>query len=224
MQHVAENSEFGFERIEFLAELVFDEVMARIAGLASHGGSTFQAIAEAVQNGSIHAELSCLMTSNGKAYALTRAEQLGVFAMVIEPKAFPSFDAWDAKMLEVLRSLDVDVVLLAGFTRQIGPKVLQAFEGRILNTHPSLLPKYGGQGMYGIRVHQAVIENKEEISGISIHQVTANYDEGPVIAQREVPVLEGDRAEDLQARIQEVEKPFYIEVIQQFLQQNIYLS
>jgi phosphoribosylglycinamide formyltransferase-1 len=117
-------------------------------------------------------------------------------------------------MLEALVHAKAELVVLAGFMKKVGPRVLAAFSGRILNTHPALLPKYGGHGMYGRRVHEAVLAALEPNSGVSVHLVTGEYDAGPVIAQVQVPVLAGDTVDTLAERVQTVERTFLIQTLQ----------
>jgi phosphoribosylglycinamide formyltransferase-1 len=117
-----------------------------------------------------------------------------------------------------------DVVLLAGYMKKLGPHTLEAYRGRVINTHPSLLPRFGGQGMYGKNVHAAVIESGAETTGISVHLVDGDYDTGRVLAQREVAVEKGDDAEALAGRVQAVERPFLIKVLKRIAAGDLKLS
>jgi phosphoribosylglycinamide formyltransferase-1 len=114
-------------------------------------------------------------------------------------------------------------VLLAGYMKKLGPYTLDCFRGRVLNTHPALLPKFGGQGMYGARVHEAVLAAGEAVTGVSVHVVDAEYDQGPVIAQCEVPVLAGDTVDTLASRVQERERKFIVEVLQAIVEGRLRL-
>ena len=114
-------------------------------------------------------------------------------------------------MLDALVEHRADIVFLAGYMKKLGPRTLSHFRGRILNTHPALLPKFGGLGMYGSRVHAAVLEAGERVTGVSVHRVEGEYDTGPVLAQCEVPVLPGDDVESLSARVQTRERIFVVE-------------
>jgi len=136
----------------------------------------------------------------------------------------PDADELDAAMLQVLQRANADCVVLAGFMKKVGPRTLAAFSGRILNTHPALLPKFGGQGMYGRRVHEAVLAAGETRTGVSVHLVTADYDAGPVIAQTEVPVHAGESVEALAQRVQAVEREFLVRTLQNIACGNMRLT
>jgi phosphoribosylglycinamide formyltransferase-1 len=123
-----------------------------------------------------------------------------------------------------LRAHSPDIVLLAGYMKKLGPHTLEASRGKVINTHPSLLPKFGGQGMYGKHVHSAVIESGETTTGISVHLVDGDYDTGRVLAQREVPVEPGDDAAALAGRVQSIERPFLIEVLARIATGDLKLS
>ena len=125
----------------------------------------------------------------------------------------PQPEYLDSAICEVLISADANVVFLAGYMRKLGKKTLEKFKGRILNTHPALLPKFGGKGMYGMNVHQAVINSKEKESGVSIHMVDGEYDTGPVIAQCRVKVQPGDTPERLCERVMGQEREFVVETL-----------
>ena len=116
-------------------------------------------------------------------------------------------------MLELLMRENVELIVLAGFLKKIDPHVLRAFEGRIINTHPALLPKFGGHGMYGRRVHEAVLSAGDRVSGVTVHFVTAEYDEGPVIDQAQVPVQPDDTVESLAERVQAEERKSLVRTI-----------
>ena len=119
----------------------------------------------------------------------------------------------DQAILERLKEAQVDIVLLAGYLKKLGPRVLAEFGGRILNTHPALLPKFGGKGMYGSRVHEAVLASGDTETGVSIHLVDAEYDTGRVLAQCRVPVMPGDSVADLASRVQAREREFVVETL-----------
>jgi phosphoribosylglycinamide formyltransferase-1 len=120
-------------------------------------------------------------------------------------------------ILSVLRQADVHLVLLAGYAKMLGRQTLAAFNGRVLNTHPALLPKYGGRGMFGRNVHEAVLAAGESQTGVTIHEVDARYDHGRIVAQTTVPVLKGDDADTLRARVQETERHFVVQTLQTLL-------
>ncbi len=150
------------------------------------------------------------MPSSG---ALARARSAGVPARHLSTATHPGPEALDGALCRTLIEHGVDLVVLAGYMKKLGPQVLETFQGRIINTHPALLPKFGGQGMYGLHVHEAVLAAGEKITGVSVHLVDADYDTGPVIAQAEVPVEPGDTVEALAARVRARERDFLIEVL-----------
>jgi phosphoribosylglycinamide formyltransferase 1 len=181
--------------------------------LASHEGTTLQSLLDACSNGRIQGRVAVVVSNNGDSGALRRARQAGVQAVHLSSKTHDEPAALDAAILDVLVAAGVDVVFLAGYMKKLGPLVLRTFEGRILNTHPALLPRFGGPGMYGDRVFEAVLEAGEAESGVSIHLVEAEYDTGAIVRQCRVPVLQGDSLADLKARVQAREKEFVVETL-----------
>ncbi len=181
--------------------------------LASHRGTNLQAIADACSSGRLAAEPAVVISNNSGSGAAQRARREGIPFHHLSGKTHPSAEALDAAILEVLEKHGVELVVLVGYMKQIGPRTLARFAGRVINTHPALLPKFGGAGMYGQRVHQAVLAAGETESGVSVHLVDAGYDTGPVIAQCRVPVLAGDTAESLAARVVEREHEFLVDTI-----------
>ena len=168
--------------------------------LASHEGTTLQSLLDAFSGGRIEGRVAVVVSNNGDSGALRRARQAGVQAVHLSSKTHEDPAALDAAIRGVLVAADVDVVFLAGYMKKLGPLVLRAFERRILNTHPALLPRFGGPGMYGDRVFEAVLEAGEAESGVSIHLVDADYDTGAIVRQCRVPVFRGDSLDDLKAR------------------------
>lgn len=185
----------------------------RLGFLASHGGSNLQAILDAIDAGTLPAVACVVISNNSDATALARAAARRIPALHLSAKTHPDPDALDAAILAALRERAVELVVLAGYMKRLGPRTLAAFPNRVVNIHPALLPKFGGQGMYGLRVHQAVIAAGEKESGATVHLVTDEYDAGPVLAQVRVPVLPGDTPESLQARVLEQEHRLYPEVL-----------
>jgi phosphoribosylglycinamide formyltransferase-1 len=184
-----------------------------IGVLASHDGSTLQVVLDACTECRISGRVAVVISNNGGARALERARQAGVVAVHLSSHTHADADALDVAIRDALKLAKVDLVFLAGYVKQLGRRVLAEFQGRILNTHPALLPKFGGKGMYGDRVFEAVLQAGETETGISIHQVESEYDTGAPIAQCRVPVLRGDSVETLRARVQDREKPFVIETL-----------
>jgi phosphoribosylglycinamide formyltransferase-1 len=191
--------------------------------LASHEGTTLQSLLDACAAGRIQGRVAVVVSNNGDAGALRRAREAGVRAVHLSSKTHEDPAALDAAIRGALVAADVDVVFLAGYMKKLGPLVLGAFEGRILNTHPALLPRFGGLGMYGDRVFEAVLESGEAQSGVSIHLVDADYDTGAIVRQCTVPVLRGDSLAELKARVQAREKEFVVETFGQIANGEIRL-
>jgi phosphoribosylglycinamide formyltransferase-1 len=178
----------------------------RIGALASHGGSILQAVIDACESGDLAAEVVLVISNNSGAGALARAEQHGVPTAHLSGRTHPDPDALDQAILDALESAEVDWVLLTGYMRKLGPRTLARYQDRILNTHPSLLPKFGGQGFYGGRVHQAVLDAGETETGATVHLVDGDYDTGAILAQAKVPVLKDDTAASLEERVKQCER------------------
>ncbi|MCH6255162.1 phosphoribosylglycinamide formyltransferase [Puniceicoccaceae bacterium K14] len=185
----------------------------RLGFLASHGGSNMQAILDACAIGSIKAIPALLVCNNRTAGAIERSQKANMPFAVLNGKTHPDEDALDQAILNSLKDAQVELVVLAGYMKKIGPRVLKAYHNRILNIHPALLPKFGGQGMYGMNVHKAVIAAKETKSGATVHLIDEVYDEGPILQQVEVPVLPEDTPEILQARVLTQEHFLYPDTI-----------
>lgn len=178
---------------------------------ASGNGSTLQSIIDAIDEKRLDAKINLVVSNNKDAYAIERANIANINSYVISSKKKNDIDD---ELYEVLKQYDIDLIVLAGYLKMIGPKLLEKY--RIINTHPSLLPKFGGKGMHGMHVHQAVIDNKEKISGVTVHFVNSEYDRGDIIRQTTVDVLDTDDAETLSTKVQKVEKIQLIEVLQDF--------
>ncbi len=180
--------------------------------LASHGGSNMQAIIEACKEGKLDGTPCVVISNNNDSLALERARKEGVPAFHLSGKTNP--EDLDEVILQTLQKYHVNIIVLAGYMRMLGHKTLTYYKNRILNIHPALLPKFGGKGMYGQFVHDAVIEAKEKVSGVTIHLVNENYDEGEIVAQSEVPVLENDTPKSLAERVLAEEHKFFSEILQ----------
>lgn len=179
--------------------------MLRIAILGSGAGTTAAQLHRTVES-IADAEVALVIGNNSGSGVLADARRLGLDSAHLSGRTHPDPADLDAAMLEALVRADVGLIILAGYMKKIGPQVLRHYDGRIVNTHPSLLPKYGGQGMYGDRVHQAVLADRETVTGASVHTVTAGYDEGPVLVQTQVAVRPGDDVESLRERVQAAER------------------
>lgn len=172
-----------------------------IGFLASHGGSNMQAIIDACKAGRLHAVPVVVIGNNSDSRALERARTEGIPNYYLSGKTHPDPVILDQAILDALVLHRADVIALAGYMKKLGPRTLAHFRGRILNIHPALLPKYGGKGMYGIHVHEAVIAAGEKESGVTVHLVNEEYDRGPILAQVRVPVIPGDTPETLAERV-----------------------
>jgi phosphoribosylglycinamide formyltransferase 1 len=183
-------------------------VTLRAAVFASGSGSNFQVLAERAAGGAGVWEVALLVTHREDAGALDRARSLGIPARVV-PVSGRSAGEVGSEILEALEEAEVDLVLLAGYLRLIPPELVRAFGGRMLNLHPALLPAFGGKGMYGRRVHEAVLEAGVRVTGATVHFVDEEYDRGPILAQWPIPVFPGDTPETLAARVGRVEHRLY---------------
>ena len=192
--------------------------------IASHGGTNLQAIINACAHGSLDAEIRVVISNNSRSLALERARRAKIPAAHLSSVTHPDPECLDAAIADTLTSHGVQLIALAGYMRKLGPRTLSRYRNRILNIHPALLPKFGGQGMYGERVHAAVLAAGESISGVSVHLVDEEYDRGPVIAQSKVPVLPNDTPDTLAARILEQEHLLYPQTIQRIASGDINLD
>ncbi|MBR1469833.1 MAG: phosphoribosylglycinamide formyltransferase [Prevotella sp.] len=183
--------------------------MTQIAIFVSGSGTNCENI---IRFFSGHPEIgvSLVVSNRADAYALVRAERLSVPAVVVPKNDFSN----EEKILALLRKYKVDFIVLAGFLLKIPPYLIEAYPRRMLNLHPALLPKYGGKGMYGHHVHEAVWAAREPETGITIHWVTAEYDRGPILAQFRTQLLPSDTPEKIAARIHELEQQHFPQVIE----------
>lgn len=189
--------------------------------LASGRGSNFEAILKNIQQKKLDASIQVVISNKASAGALEIARENNIPAVHISKKKFPEQTAFDEQLLSVLKSHQVNFVVLAGYLKMLSPIVVRHFKNRILNIHPALLPSFGGKGMYGRHVHQAVLDYGCRVSGVTVHLVDEEYDTGPPVLQRCVPVLEGDSADDLAARILKEEHKIFSEALQLFAEERI---
>ena len=190
--------------------------MYNLIVFASGNGSTLQAIIDSINSQKLNAEIELVISDNPKSYALQRAKSNNIPTYIIQNQ---NFDARDKELSNVLESYNPNLIVLAGYLKMIGPRLLEKYN--IINTHPSLLPKYGGKGMHGMNVHKAVIANKEKYSGATIHFVNQEYDQGTIISQTQVEVSETDTPESLAKKVQAAEKVQLIKVLNQFISGEI---
>ncbi len=186
----------------------------RLGILVSGRGSNLKAIFQAIESGELsQVEIATVISNRPSAQGLLYAEEKGLNTTVFRPKLFPHREAYDQALLDYLKQQGIDLVILAGYSRIITPVLIQAFPQRILNIHPSLLPAYGGKGMLGMAVHEAVIAAGEKESGCTVHVVTEDVDAGPILGQRYVPVQPDDTSERLAEKVLAQEHSLYPEII-----------
>ena len=184
----------------------------KLGFLASRNGSSLRAVIEAIEAGKLAAEPRLVVSNNKAAAALDFAAEHGVATRVIATQTDP--DAADLKLADALSGAGVELVVLSGYLRRLGPATLQRYRNRIINIHPGALPQFGGEGMYGRRVHEAVIASGVAASGITIHLVDEEYDHGPVLARWDVPLEPGETVDSLEARVTGLEPSLFVETLQ----------
>lgn len=178
--------------------------MLRVAVMVSGGGTNLQAIIDAVQAGTItNTELVAVISNNKGAYALERAKQAGIDGIVVSPKDYDDREQFNQALVEKVDSLDVDLIVLAGYLVVIPPAMIDKYENRIINIHPSLIPSFCGTGFYGLKVHEAALDRGVKVVGATVHFVDKGTDTGPIILQKAVNVENGDTPEILQRRVME---------------------
>jgi len=196
----------------------------KLGFLASHGGSNVQAIIEACKEGVLNGEARVIISNSSRSGARARAENEGIPFYHLSGVTHRDPAELDAAILSVLQTRGVQIVCLAGYMKKLGARTLAAYRGRILNIHPALLPKYGGRGMYGMRVHEAVLVAGERESGATVHLIDGEYDHGPILAQEAVPVRQGDTPESLQARVLAVEHRLYAATLEKIADGSMVLD
>ena len=186
----------------------------KIAVLVSGGGTNLQAIIDAIKNKKIkNAKLTLVLSNNARAYALVRAKRAGIETLVLSEKNCKNRLGYAKALVEELKKRKIDLICLAGFMVVLSPYFIKHFKNKILNIHPALLPAFGGRGMYGHHVHEAVLKSGVKFSGCTVHFVDEGCDTGPIILQKVVPVLDDDTPESLAKRILKFEHKIYPEAI-----------
>ena len=175
-------------------------------------GTTLQCIIDNINNGNLNATINLVVSDNPNAFALERAKKNNIPIYIIKNKLTEDIDI---ELENVLKNYNIDLIVLVGYLKLIGKRLINNYT--IINTHPSLLPKFGGKGMFGMNVHRAVVEAKEKFTGPTVHFVNSNYDEGNIISQETVEVLETDTPEDVSKKVQEIEKIQLIRVLKNFI-------
>ena len=178
--------------------------MKNIVVLVSGGGTNLQALIDAQKRGEIKAgKITCVISSNPNAYALTRAKDNGIETAVIRRGDYDAFEDYDNALTALLQSKNADLVVLAGFMTILGSRVIRAYENRIINIHPALIPSFCGEGYYGLRVHEEALKKGVKVTGATAHFVNEICDGGPIILQKAVEIQSGDTPEILQKRVME---------------------
>lgn len=175
-------------------------------------GTTLQAIIDNINNGNLKAKINLVVSDNKDAYALERAKRSNIPAYIIKNRTTEEIDI---ELSNLLKNYDIDLIVLVGYLKLIGKRLIDSYT--IINTHPSLLPKYGGKGMYGMNVHKAVVEAKEKFSGPTVHFVNSHYDEGNIISQTKIELSPDETPESLSKKVQAVEKVQLINVLKDFI-------
>jgi phosphoribosylglycinamide formyltransferase-1 len=196
----------------------------RLGVLASHGGTNLQAIVDACKEGRLDASVSVVISNNSSSMARERANREDIPSYHVSSVTHPVPQDQDGAILDALEKHGVDLVILAGYMKLLGPLVLQRYRNRILNSHPALLPKFGGRRMYGRLVHEAVLAAGDNVTGVTIHLADEVYDHGPIVAQCQVSVVEGDTVETLMDRAQKRERLLWVETLQSIVRRELNLD
>jgi phosphoribosylglycinamide formyltransferase-1 len=192
-----------------------------LIALASGGGTNLQAIIDSIEAGKLNAQIKAVISNNSKAFALERARNHHIPAIHLSHKQFATSEEFDQKLLSILQEKETDMIVLAGYMKMISPTIIRQYKNRIINIHPALLPSFGGKGMYGIHVHEAVLKAGVKVTGVTVHLVDEIYDHGAIVLQKTAPVLDEDTPESLAERVLKVEHQIYSEALQLFAEDKI---
>jgi phosphoribosylglycinamide formyltransferase-1 len=197
--------------------------MKRLVILVSGSGSNMQSIINSTKNGILKglAQVVLVISNNPNAFALERAKNENIKAVCVERKSFEDEKSFNDAVLEELQNVKVDIVCLAGYMRMVGQGTIDVYRGRMLNIHPALLPKFGGKGMYGYHVHEAVVKAGEKKSGATMHFVEEEYDTGKIIIQWEVEVFRSDTPQDVAKKVSAIEHRIYPEAIKKVIENRL---
>ncbi len=193
---------------------------ANLGFLVSGRGSNLRAIVNHCKGGRLDATPVIVISNYAAAGALRYAREMAIPAFHMNGETEGSWTKCDHTMTALLKEYRVDWVVLAGYTKKVGSQLLETFHNRVLNIHPSLLPRHGGAGMYGQHVHQSVLDAGDSETGATVHLVNEEYDQGEILAQRRIPVVRGDTPESLAARVLELEHSLYAETLQEIISGN----
>ncbi|MCI0450313.1 MAG: phosphoribosylglycinamide formyltransferase [Chlorobi bacterium] len=184
--------------------------------MASGKGSNLKAIIKAQKTGKISSKVVLVISNNSASGALLTAKRNGIPAYHLSQKLFSSEAEFVKKFLSLLKEFNIGLIVLAGYMKKINPVIIRKFKNKIINIHPALLPSFGGKGMYGIYVHEAVLESDAKVTGATVHIVDDKYDSGPIVIQKAVKVEDDDTPEELQKRVLKTEHRLYPEAIKLF--------
>ena len=195
--------------------------MLSIAVFASGRGSNFRALAEAISKKNVDAKIVVVISNNSDAGALALAQAFHIPALHLSQKQFPSKDAFTQAILSALESHGADFIVLAGYMKKIDPAIIRRYRNNIINIHPALLPAFGGQGMYGHYVHEAVIAQRAPVSGATVHIVDEEFDHGSIVLQESIPVDPGDTPETLAEKVLRIEHRILPRAVELFARKKI---
>ena len=195
-----------------------------IVALGSGKASTIEFFCKKIhlQNPALF-KIKALITENPNSGVAKVAKKFNLPCHVLEYKR-KDFVVWDNELCQILLKYNPHLILLAGFLKKIGPIVLKQFQNKIINSHPSLLPDFSGFGMYGLKIHQAVVAKQKKQTGVSIHIVNKNYDEGSLLAQKKISIRKGESALELEEKVKKIEKIFYFETVLKIIKKQILLN
>ena len=198
--------------------------MKKIAIFASGGGSNFKAIYNNIESGNIDGLIEIVVTNNPNCNAKKFATRSKIRTLVVNDYRYPLNEHKESIILESLQDLEIDLICLAGYMKILPKNIVKSYENKILNIHPGLLPRFGGKGFFGMKVHEAVINSGERFSGATVHFVDEIYDHGPIITQRKIAISDNETPESLAIRILEIEHELYPEVIKAFCEDRIVIN
>ncbi|MDZ7724670.1 MAG: phosphoribosylglycinamide formyltransferase [candidate division KSB1 bacterium] len=193
----------------------------RITALGSGRGSNIDSVYDAIQSGQLDAEIVGVISNNSTCGVMSKARDRGIQALHVSGKTCPNAREFEQRMLQILTDLNTELVVLAGYMKKVPTAVIQKYQNRILNIHPALLPAFGGKGLYGRHVHQAVLDYGAKVSGATVHLVDVEYDTGPPVVQECVPVYSDDTPDSLAARVLEVEHRILPRAVRLFAEKRI---
>lgn len=194
--------------------------MLKIGFMASYNGSGMLSVLRAIEDG-MQVKPTVLICNNKNANAFKTAEKFDLPSYHLSGRTHKNHDDLDEAICSALREHEVDLILLSGYMKKLGSKMLADYEYKILNIHPSLLPKFGGKGMYGDHVHQAVLDNEEKETGATVHIVTEEYDQGPIINQQKVALTNNETLESIREKVREIEAHLYVDTLEGILSGEI---